>query len=187
MRCPIVYARVTGRFGASVPEDRNMAVPLKGSCRCGSVKFSLRSHTPHPYQLCYCSICRKTAGGGGFAVNIMGVTKTLKVTGKGALGVYQADITQDDGHCETSTAQRHFCTSCAAALWLFSPEYPDTVYPLASAIDSKLPVPPAKVHLMLKFKPDWVVPDVGPDDQTFDLYPNESIEDWHRTRGLWLK
>lgn len=27
---------------------------LKGSCHCGSVKFSVMSHTPSPYQSCYC-------------------------------------------------------------------------------------------------------------------------------------
>ena len=52
---------------------------LKGSCSCGAVKFSLDSHTPYPYMRCYCSICRKTQGGGGYAINIMGETKSFKV------------------------------------------------------------------------------------------------------------
>ena len=37
---------------------------LKGSCHCGAVRFSLNSRTPYPYMRCYCSICRKTGGGG---------------------------------------------------------------------------------------------------------------------------
>ena len=45
---------------------------LQGSCRCGAIKFSVLSHTPHPYMRCYCSICRKVDGGGGYAINIMG-------------------------------------------------------------------------------------------------------------------
>ena len=45
---------------------------LKGSCHCGAVTFTLDSHTPQPFMRCYCSICRKTAGGGGYAINIMG-------------------------------------------------------------------------------------------------------------------
>jgi hypothetical protein len=49
-----------------------MPITLEGSCRGGAVRFSVASHTPCPYQLCYCSICRKTVGGGGFAINIMG-------------------------------------------------------------------------------------------------------------------
>jgi len=50
-----------------------MPMRLEGSCRCGAISFSVDSHTPYPYQRCYCSICRKSAGGGGYAINIMGV------------------------------------------------------------------------------------------------------------------
>jgi hypothetical protein len=39
---------------------------------------------------------------------------------------------------------------------------------------------------MLRHKAPWVVPAIGPDDCCFDDYPEQSIEDWHRTRGLWL-
>ena len=45
---------------------------LEGSCHCGAVHFTVESHTPYPFLRCYCSICRKTAGGGGYAINIMG-------------------------------------------------------------------------------------------------------------------
>jgi hypothetical protein len=37
---------------------------LSGSCHCGAVRFTVISPTPYPYQACYCSICRKTAGSG---------------------------------------------------------------------------------------------------------------------------
>jgi hypothetical protein len=63
-------------------------VKLKGSCHCGAVRFSLESETPYPYMWCYCTICRKTAGGGGYAINIMGSADTLKV--KGRTKVYRA-------------------------------------------------------------------------------------------------
>jgi hypothetical protein len=43
---------------------------LEGSCHCGAVSFRVESETPYPYQACYCSICRKTAGGGGYAINL---------------------------------------------------------------------------------------------------------------------
>ena len=46
-----------------------MPMRLEGSCRCGAISFSVDSHTPYPYQRCYCSICRKSAGGGGYAIN----------------------------------------------------------------------------------------------------------------------
>ena len=164
-----------------------MPLTLKGSCRCGAVRFTCDSHTPQPYQLCYCSICRKTAGGGGYAINLGADARTLKVEDPGqAIGVFHAEIRDEDGRCEVSTAERNFYTRCATALWLFSPEWPELVHPFASCIDSELPVPPSRVHLMLKFKPSWVEVNPGPDDALFDLYPEQSIEDWHRSRGLWV-
>ena len=125
-----------------------MPIRLDGSCRCGAVRFSVSSQTPHPYQLCYCTICRKTAGGGGYAINLMALAGTLEITGKEALAVYQAQIEEEgqDGVCrlQTSPAQRHFCSRCASALWLFDPRWPELMHPFASAIDSELPVPPSE-------------------------------------------
>jgi len=84
---------------------------LEGSCRCGAISFSVDSHTPYPYQRCYCSICRKSAGGGGYAINIMGIADTLKLKGKSALGVWNAPI---DGH--KGSADRHYCEHCGTLL-----------------------------------------------------------------------
>lgn len=161
-----------------------MTIQLEGACRCGAVTFSLQSHTPYPYQLCYCSICRKTAG--GYAINIMGIAGSLAVTGKRTLRIYHAEICDDAGHCETSSGERHFCARCASALWISDPQWPDLVHPFASAIDTDLPIPPSRVHLMLRDKASWVEPVIGPDDQAFETYPDQSIEEWHRRRGLWI-
>jgi hypothetical protein len=165
-----------------------MPMLLKGSCRCGAVSFEVESHTPVPYQRCYCSICRKQQGGGGYAINLGADNGTLKVTGKRSLGVFRAEI-HDEEHpvCKVSTGERNFCRKCGAALWLYDPSWPELVYPFASAIDSELPVPKENVHLMLKYKASWVKPDIGRKDRTFDLYPEESIADWHRKRGLWVE
>jgi NAD+ synthase (glutamine-hydrolysing) len=43
---------------------------LQGSCHCGSVSFSVQAAQPCPFMRCYCSICRKTAGTGGYAINL---------------------------------------------------------------------------------------------------------------------
>lgn len=163
-----------------------MPLTLHGSCRCGAVHFSVQSHTPYPYQLCYCSICRKTAGGGGFAINIMGDARTLKIRGKRSIGLFHAEIRDEDGRCEVSSGERRHCKACGTALWVYDEAWPDLMHPFASAIDSELPVPPERTHLMLRYKAGWVEPVIGPKDQTFDLYPVESIEAWHRTRGLWV-
>ena len=55
---------------------------LEGSCHCGAVRFALQSATPQPYMQCYCSICRKTAGGGGYAINLGGDAESLEVEGE---------------------------------------------------------------------------------------------------------
>jgi hypothetical protein len=150
------------------------------------VRFSLDSHTPVPYQLCYCSICRKTAGSGGYAINIMGVAASLAVEGRGAMTVYRADLTQEDGTVERSSGQRHFCRHCATPLWLYDETWPDLIHPFASAIDTPLPPASTRVHICLDDKPAWVKADIGPGDICFDGYPEESIEAWHKARGLWV-
>jgi hypothetical protein len=53
-----------------------MRMRLEGSCRSSTISFSVDSHTPYPYQFCYCSICRKSARGAGYAINIMGIAET---------------------------------------------------------------------------------------------------------------
>ncbi|MER8381951.1 GFA family protein [Mesorhizobium sp. M0189] len=164
-----------------------MPLLLKGSCRCNAVRFEVESHTPVPFMLCYCSICRKQQGGGGFAINLGADYETLKIEGKRHLGVYRAEI-EDDEHPqrEISTGERSFCTKCGTALWLYDPTWPELVHPFASAIDTNLPKPPEKVHLMLKYKANWVEPDIGKGDKVFDVYPEESIADWHKRTGMWV-
>ena len=156
---------------------------LEGSCHCGAVRFRVRSAHPHPFNLCYCSICRKTAGGGGFAINLGGDAASLEVEGREHVRVYRAKM-RERGEVHESEGQRHFCGLCASALWLYDPRWPDLVHPFASAIDTDLPVPPERVHLMLGSKASWVEPAIGPHDQQFEDYPEESIAGWHERRGL---
>ena len=158
---------------------------LKGSCHCGSVKFSLDSAHPYPYQRCYCSICRKTQGGGGYSINLGGDAKTLKVSGQEHITVYHAKMRDKPGkHVHASTAERHFCNLCGSALWLFSPEWPDLIHPFASAIDTDLPVPPEHTHLLLDSRASWVQVQVQAGDKQFEQYPEESIAQWHERLGL---
>jgi len=51
---------------------------IEGSCHCRVVRFRLETAHPYPFNLCYCSICRKTAGGGGYAINLGGEFGTLE-------------------------------------------------------------------------------------------------------------
>lgn len=161
---------------------------LKGSCHCQRVKFELRSRHPYPYQRCYCSICRKTQGGGGYAINLSGDSGTLKVTGKKYIAVYRALVKNpEDKKAERSSGERNFCKVCGSGLWLYDPNWPELVHPFASAIDTPLPRAPETTHLMLEFKPDWVVLQKGKRDKTFERYPIESIKEWHQRLALEKK
>ncbi len=158
---------------------------LEGSCHCKAVKFSLESLHPYPYMNCYCSICRKTAGGGGYAINLNGDYRTLKIEGKENITIYNAYLNDpDEKESKKSPAQRSFCKICGSALWLWDPRWPEQVHPFASAIDIELPVPPQKTHIMLEYKADWVEVQKGIEDKEFKQYPEESIAGWHKRLGL---
>ncbi len=163
---------------------------LEGSCHCGAVRFTVESRTPYPFMRCYCSICRKTAGAGGYAINIMGEAATLEVDGEDNVAVYRVALARSAagkgaGAAERSPARRRFCRLCGSALWVSDPRWPGLVHPFAGAIDTPLPSPPETVHMLLDSKPSWVAVGEGPSDRHFAAYPDESIEDWHRERRLY--
>ncbi len=147
---------------------------LEGSCHCKAVRFTVEAPHPVPFNLCYCSICRKTAGAGGFAINIGALSETLVVTGQEHVRTYQS----------SEDMERTFCGICGSALWGYSTSWPDLIHPHASAIDTDLPVPPERTHLMLGSRANWAEPCLGPKDRTFDGYPDESLADWHARMGM---
>ena len=155
---------------------------LTGSCHCGAVRFSVEAPHPWPFNLCYCSICRKTAGSGGFAINIGAETATLKIEGEEHIRSYNA-VLHDEGDTR-SPGERKFCGLCGSPLWVWDPRWPELLHPHAGAIDTPLPVPPERTHLMLASRAPWVEPCLGPDDKTFDRYPDESLAAWHQRLGL---
>ena len=158
---------------------------LEGSCHCGTVQFKVSSAHPYPFNLCYCGICRKTAGGGGYAINLSGDYRTLEVDGSEHVTAYRAELTNPDtGETKLSSAQRSFCSACGTMLWAWAPEWPELVHAFASAIDSPLPAPPERTHLMLGSKADWVSVRADPPDKFFERYPSESIAAWHQRLGL---
>lgn len=161
---------------------------LKGSCHCGGVSFSVISHHPYPFNLCYCSICRKTSGSGGYGINIGGEFETLKIEGKENITVYSAKIRDNaTGEVTKSPAERSFCSKCGSALWVWDPRWPELVHPFASAIDTALPIPPERTHIMLGSKAGWVKLILEGNDKQFDEYPDESLAAWHQRLGLESK
>jgi hypothetical protein len=158
---------------------------LEGSCHCGSVMFSVESDSPVPFLRCYCSICRKTAGAGGYAINLGAETRTMKVRGKRHLRIYRARVASGDGKgTRPSSARRYFCARCGSALWVWDPTWPELVHPHASAIDTPLPKAPEHVHCLVGSKAPWVEIEGAPPAPRFEHYPGMSLAQWHEAHGL---
>ena len=157
---------------------------LEGSCHCGKVRFSVEAYAPVPFMRCYCSICRKTQGGGGFAINLGAWKQTLKVAGREHLAVYRAKGAVRGQPKKLSSLRRHFCRHCGSALFAWDPAWPELVHPFVSAIDTTLPNAPDHVDIMLASKAAWVpLPAKRKGDKRYDLYPEESLADWHARHG----
>ena len=154
---------------------------LCGSCHCQKVKFEIESKHPYPFNLCYCGICRKTAGGGGFAINLGGNAVSMQVVGQQHISIYRAKLEKE---AEPSLCERRFCKHCGSALWVWDPRWPDLIHPFASTIDSALPVPPERTHLMVGSKSEWVDINAKEEDLIFEEYPIESLQEWHERHDL---
>ena len=155
---------------------------LEGSCHCGSIQFSCETHYPLPYQRCYCAICRKTSGGGGYLIHIEAEAATLEVKGREHLRVYRP-MKEGGGKPVRSRQERHFCALCGSHLWSYHPNWPELLHPVASAIDTPLPEAPENVHVMIGAKPSWVPVEGKPGDERFEKYPEQSHADWHIANG----
>lgn len=157
---------------------------LEGSCHCGAITFSLDSKTFYPFMHCHCSICRKTAGSGGYGINLGGDAASMKVKGKQHLGLYHALMREPGKRATRSPAERRFCLKCGSALWLWDPRWPALIHPHASAIDTPLPKPPEVVEAALDFVPAWVDVPKGKGHRHEALWPSESLAEWHERHGL---
>ena len=58
------------------------------------------------------------------------------------------------------------------------------MHPFASAIDTPLPKPPERDHIMLDYAAPWCEVPSGPAERHCPQYPDESLADWHRRHGL---
>lgn len=158
---------------------------LSGSCLCERITFTLSSVTPYPSRICYCTRCRKLAGGTGGLAHIAGDAKTLRVDREEFLTRYvQAGKPRGEGKAPLVFHQ-YGCSRCFCHLYSECLEWEKWVYVTASAIDTSLPVPPEYQHVALAEKPDWVALPTGPEHSFFDNLPEESIEDWHKRHGLY--
>lgn len=96
---------------------------LAGSCHCQRVRFELDTAWHHPYQWCFCEICRKT-NGSAFGCNIKGRKADFRILqGEEHLKKYRA-----------VSVDRYFCGACGSQLFILDDAWPDGVWPNAAAI-----------------------------------------------------
>lgn len=157
---------------------------LEGSCHCGAVRFSVESQSPYPYLHCHCSICRKTAGSGGYGINLGADARTLRVQGRKHLSIYHAVMREPGKRATRSQSARHFCRECGSPLWISDPRWPELVHPHASAIDTPLPRPPEVVEAGLDWVAPWVDVPAGKGHVHCGTWPEESLAEWHQRHGL---
>ncbi|MGI9424250.1 MAG: GFA family protein [Hyphomicrobiaceae bacterium] len=151
---------------------------VNGSCHCGSITFTVDAPEPVPFLRCYCSICRKTAGAGGFGINLGARVASLSIAGEEHIRRYDP-VSGDVGTGATGEAGRRFCGRCGSPLWNFDPRWPELLHPHAGAIDTDLPEPPERTHMMLGSAASWAQPNVRDGDRSFQEYPDESLAIWH--------
>jgi hypothetical protein len=135
---------------------------------------------------CYCSICRKSQGGGGFAINIGALYDTLSIRGEEHIASFNPMYNNHEtGVREASPGERNFCSKCGSGLWVWDPRWPELVHPYASVIDTPLPLPPERNHIFLGSKPEWVQVSTTSDDKHFREFPKiSSLAEWHDHHGL---
>ncbi|VDC07556.1 unnamed protein product [Peniophora sp. CBMAI 1063] len=163
-----------------------MPQKLEGSCHCGAVKFTLESSSPVPYQLCFCSICRKVAGGAGGTINLGGIAKSLKIDGEEHISKYHAVLDRGTKDERRASSERSFCSKCSTMLWLWDEQWPELIHPFASAIDSPLKPPKEMACILMDSKAEWARLPEGP-KKIYDHYGSGSLEDWHKHNGEWVE
>lgn len=70
-------------------------------------------------------------------------------------------------------------------LWLWDHQWPELIHPFSSAIDTELPVAEELVCVRGDSKPEYVRWPEGR-KEVFEGFGGESIESWHRKRGLYV-
>lgn len=71
-------------------------------------------------------------------------------------------------------------------LWLWDHHWPELIHPFASAIDTELPVPEEMACVKGDSKPEWVRWPEGK-KEVFEEFGGDSIEGWHRRKGLFVE
>lgn len=95
------------------------------------------------------------------------------------------------GSITNSGNVRYFCGDCGSHLFAYDKQYAEYVYPYASAIDTPLPEPkPDDIYRIMlndKSKCNWATTPKPDERRNFLLYPDTSLEDWHKAHHQFIE
>ena len=158
---------------------------LEASCHCKKISFSCEASAPVPFLKCYCSICRKLNGSGGYGINIGADFTSIELVGEESIDVYHPTTkTHYSSPGIGKVSGRHFCRYCSSGLWNWNECWPELFHPYPSIIETELPLAPSTTHIMLNYKAQWVKLNEKDSDKYFDEYPDESLSQWHERMGM---
>ena len=144
---------------------------LEGSCHCGAVSFSLTSAHPYPYQRCYCSICRKTQGGGGYAINLGAMPPASRYAVASTSRFIMRDSRTKAINAPTAARRAAFLFGLWLGLVAVQPEWPELIHPFASAIDTAAAGTAGTHALDARFESAVGGGQAHPGDQQFEPVP----------------
>lgn len=102
-----------------------MAMPIKGGCLCGAVRFECAS-PPVLARACWCRVCQYLSSGNA-SINVVVRAEGLRVTG--ALSEHVS--TADSGN----VMRRRFCPACGTPLFSQADSRPGLMVIRAGALD----------------------------------------------------
>ncbi|GAB3370050.1 GFA family protein [Spongiibacter taiwanensis] len=126
-----------------------ISYPLKGSCQCGQVSYTLKA-PPLKVVACHCRQCQKLSTS---AFSITALVNTDDVEFVGELVEWQR--LAESGNKNYAK----FCPGCGNRMYHYNPDAPDTLKLKAASLEDTRVLQPT-VHLWVSEKQDWFhIPD----------------------------
>lgn len=126
-----------------------ISYPLKGSCQCGQVSYTLKA-PPLKVVACHCRQCQKLSTS---AFSITALVNTDDVEFVGELVEWQR--LAESGNKNYAK----FCPGCGNRIYHFNPDAPGTLKLKAASLEDTRVLQPT-VHLWVSEKQDWFqIPD----------------------------
>jgi hypothetical protein len=139
-----------------------VAMSLKGSCLCGSVRYTVDTEIIHA-ENCHCTMCRK-AHGAAFSSNALVASKTLQVLGLEHLSSYRS----------SPNREKLFCSQCGSQLFIKRLDAPEGTVITLGTLDDAPRIKPSR-HVFYGSKASWYEPTAQLPQ--YEIYPGVDPQD----------